>query len=87
INPSEAPGVGTPVAGGLAAASLAAALACLEGRPDLAAIELVEYSPRLDPDGATAEVAIDLLAGALCGRRGLRGSKQQAQVVSHTLGR
>jgi arginase family enzyme len=38
-------------------------------RPDLVAIELVEYLPRLDPDGRSARVAIDLLVAALCGPR------------------
>ena len=51
------------------------------GRPALAAIELVEYSPRLDRDGLTGRVAIDLLGAALCGPR------QDAQVVAETLQR
>jgi arginase family enzyme len=44
-------------------------LAQLSGIPELAAIELVEYCPRLDPDGRSARVAVDLLAAALCGAR------------------
>lgn len=67
VAPEEAPGVGTPVAGGLAGGPLAQALAVLRGAPALAAIELVEYCPRLDPDGSTARVAVDLLVSALCG--------------------
>ena len=67
VTPDEAPGVGTPVGEGLGAAELAAALAGIGGRPRLAAVELVEYCPRLDPDGRTARVAVDLLAAALCG--------------------
>jgi arginase family enzyme len=51
----------------LRGAELAAALAGIGGRPELAAVELVEYCPRLDPDGRSARVAIDLLAAALCG--------------------
>ena len=30
---------------------------------------LVEYLPRLDPDGASAAVAVELIAAALCGPR------------------
>lgn len=67
VTPEEAPGVGTPVRGGLAAAELAAALAGIGGRRELAAVELVEYCPRLDPDRRSARVAVDLLTAALCG--------------------
>jgi arginase len=75
VTPEEAPGVGTPVASGLRAAALAAALAAIGARRDLAAVELVEYCPRLDPDRRSARVAVDLLAAALGGRSG--GSQQQ----------
>lgn len=69
VTPEEAPGVGTPVREGLAGGELAAALAGIGGRPELAAVELVEYCPRLDPDRRSARVAIDLLAAALCGSK------------------
>jgi arginase len=75
VTPEEAPGVGTPVRSGLAARELAEALAGIGGRPGLAAVELVEYCPRLDPDRRTARVAVDLLAAALCGKSG--GPQQQ----------
>src|SRR5258706_389288 len=61
VTPEEAPGVGTPVAGGLGAGELAAALRRIGGRPGLSAVELVEYCPRLDADGCSARVAVDLL--------------------------
>jgi arginase len=67
VTPEEAPGVGTPVPGGISGAQLAAALAQLGGRADLLAVELVEYVPRLDPDRRSARVAIATLVGALCG--------------------
>jgi len=69
VTPEEAPGVGTPVPEGIAAAELARALHRLGSRPDLVALELAEYLPRLDPDGRSARVAIDLLLAALCGTR------------------
>ena len=74
VEPDEAPHVGTPVDGGVTGAELARALEDIAGRPGFAAVELVEYSPRLDHDGRTARVAVDLLAALLCGPR------QDAQV-------
>jgi arginase len=79
VTPEEAPNVGTPVAGGVTSAELARALQEVAGRPALAAIELVEYSPRLDRDGLTGRIAIELLGAALCGPR------QDAQVVAEAI--
>ena len=76
VTPEEAPGVGTPVPGGIAGAQLARALERIGGHPQLAAVELVEYCPRLDPTGGTARIAVDIAASALCGAR------EQAQVVT-----
>jgi arginase len=76
VTPDEAPGVGTPVPDGVSGAQLARALERIGGRPDLAAVELVEYSPRLDPTGRTARVAVEILTAALCGAR------QQPKVVA-----
>jgi arginase len=79
VTPEEAPNVGTPVAGGVTSAELARALQEVAGRPALAAIELVEYSPRLDRDGLTGRIAIELLGAALCGPR------PDAQVVAEAV--
>ena len=81
VTPEEAPNVGTPAKGGVSSAELARALERIPLRPGLAAVELVEYSPRLDRDGRTARVAIDLLAAALCGPR------QDAQVLAEAIQR
>jgi arginase len=69
VTPEEAPGVGTPVPEGIAAGELAHALRSLGARPELIAVELAEYLPRLDPDGRSARVAIELVLAALCGTR------------------
>jgi arginase len=69
VTPEEAPGVGTPVKGGIAGAALARAIERIGGRSDLAAVELVEYCPRLDRHGTTARIAVDIMAAALCGPR------------------
>jgi arginase len=81
VTPEEAPGVGTPVPDGIPGVELTRVLATIGGRPDLVAIELVEYLPRLDPDGRSARVAIDLLIAALCGPR------EEPQVVADALER
>jgi len=81
ITPEEVPHVGTPVAGGLASGALARGLERIAAHPALAALELVEYSPKLDRDGRSARVAVELLAAALCGPR------EEAQVVADTLRR
>jgi arginase len=81
VTPDEAPNVGTPVRDGVTSAELARALEDVSGMPGLAAVELVEYSPRLDRDGRTARVAIDLLSAALCGPR------EDAQVVADAVQR
>ena len=80
VTPDEAPGVGTPVPDGVSGAELGRALDGIGMRVDLAALELVEYSPRLDPGGATARVAVDLVRSALCGTSG--GTRQQPKVVA-----
>jgi len=81
VTPEEAPNVGTPVAGGVSSAHLARALKEVANRPGLAAVELVEYSPRLDRDGRTARVAVELLTAALCGPR------EDAQVLAEAVHR
>jgi len=79
ITPEEAPGVGTPVAGGLSGTELARSLARFGGSARLAALELVEYLPRFDRDGCSARVAVELIAAALCGPR------QDANVLADAL--
>ena len=69
VTPDEAPAVGTPVPDGVSGAELGRALQGIGERSNLAAIELVEYTPRLDPTGRTARVAVDLLVSALCRSR------------------
>jgi arginase len=69
ITPEEAPGVATPAPHGIRSRELAKALARAGGDPRLAALELVEYCPRLDRGARTAQVAVDLLLAALSGAR------------------
>lgn len=90
VSPEEAPAVGTPVAAGLSSPDLVHAMRRVAGHPKLAAIELVEYSPRLDKDGSSAAVAIELLAAALCVHGGGHGAPRagdDAQVLAEALQR
>jgi len=80
VTPDEAPAVGTPVPDGVSGAELGRALQGIGERANLAAIELVEYTPRRDPTGHTAKVAVDLLVSALCGKSGR--SREQPKVVA-----
>lgn len=68
IDPGEAPGVGTPVRGGvsLREAHLAMEIVC-DSRA-MVAMDLVEINPILDRANSTAELAVDLVASAF-GRR------------------
>jgi len=67
LDPSEAPGVGTPVRGGVSYREAHAALELLHqlAGDDLAALELVEVNPILDQHNRTAELAVELAASAL----------------------
>lgn len=64
IDPQEAPGVTTPVAGGLKGNELGLALRGLLRHRQLVAFEIAEYSPIRDRDGMTAQLALALIASA-----------------------
>ena len=54
IDPLQAPGVGSPVRGGLEAADVVSALSAYASDPLLRALEIVEYNPHLDRDAKTS---------------------------------
>ena len=62
-----------------------ATLAGLAGRPDLAAIEIVEYVPELDIDHRTAKLARDLLIALLAPQRAKRAPRQPALPTTNAL--
>ena len=68
VDPEQAPGVGTPVRGGITfrEAHLAMELAYTHG--GLAALELVEVNPILDEHNVTGNLAVDLARSALGAR-------------------
>ena len=60
LDPSEGPGVGTPVPGGLLRADMTDALALAHGDEKLLAVEIVEYNPYHDEHFVTARAIHDL---------------------------
>ncbi len=65
LDPSVAPGVGTPVSGGLSCGEMAAILRQAAASGLLGSLELVEVNPLIDPDGRTAGAMVGLAAVAL----------------------
>jgi len=65
VDPDEAPGVGTPVRGGITyrEAHLALELVCDSGR--MRGLEIVEVNPVLDVANRTAELAVELVMSAM----------------------
>jgi len=65
VDPREAPGVGTPVRGGITyrEAHLAMELICDSGR--MTSLEVVEVNPVLDEANRTALLAVELITSAL----------------------
>ena len=65
IDPTDAPGVGTPVSGGIPAAGLIEALRNCAADPALLALEVAEYNPQRDQQRKTAAVVEEILAATL----------------------
>ena len=70
IDPSEAPGVGTPVPGGATYREAHLAMELLADSGRLVGMDLVEINPVLDRGNRTAELAVELICSAL-GKRTL----------------
>jgi len=66
LDPDEAPGVGTPVRGGMTYREAHTAMELVHSEaPEVCALELVEVNPILDRENRTAELACELAASAL----------------------
>jgi len=65
IDPSEAPGTGTPVKGGLSFREAHLAMEMLYESGQLQSIEMVEINPILDTRNQTAALAVGLICSAL----------------------
>jgi arginase len=65
LDPEVAPGVGTPVAGGLTYREAHLALELVAESGLAGSFEVVEVNPILDRANATASLAVELVASAL----------------------
>jgi arginase len=65
IDPDDAPGVGTPVRGGLTYREAQLAMEMLAASGQLGSIEIAEVNPILDTGNRTARLAVELIASAL----------------------
>ncbi|GAD51830.1 agmatinase [Halarchaeum acidiphilum MH1-52-1] len=65
VDPSVAPGTGTPESGGLSAHQALAVMETLGGHDAVGAVDLMEVSPPFDPEGSTARLGAYLLVTLL----------------------
>jgi arginase len=65
VDPREAPGVGTPVFGGISRREAHLAMELLAQSGGIRSLDLVEVNPILDERNATAELAVELGLSAL----------------------
>ena len=65
LDPKEAPGVGTPVRGGLTYREAQLAMELIADCSQLVAMDVVEVNPILDRENATALLAVELVLSAL----------------------
>ncbi|WP_322510731.1 arginase [Chloroflexus sp.] len=65
LDPREAPGVGTPVSGGISAREAHLAMELIAESDGLRSLDIVEVNPILDERNATAELAVALALSAL----------------------
>jgi arginase len=68
VDPEYAPGVGTPVRGGLSYREAHLALELVAESSLLDSLEVVEVNPILDRENETAKLAVELVASALGAR-------------------
>jgi arginase len=68
VDPAVAPGVGTPVQGGLSYREAHLALELVAESGLMSSLDVVEVNPILDRENATATLAVDLVASALGAR-------------------
>ena len=65
VDPDVAPGVGTPVRGGLSYREAHLAMELVAESGLLGSMDIVEVNPILDRENVTAELAVELVASAL----------------------
>lgn len=65
VDPSDAPGVGTPVRGGVTYREAHLAMEMLHEEGVMSSLEVVEVNPILDQQNVTAELAVELILSAM----------------------
>jgi arginase len=65
VTPTDAPGVGTPIKGGLTYREAHLAAEMISSRPKLLSMEMVELNPILDNANVTGELAVSLICSVL----------------------
>jgi arginase len=68
VDPEEAPGVGTPLRGGLSYREVHLAMELVAEAGVMTSLEVVEVNPILDRENQTAELAVELVASAFGAR-------------------
>jgi arginase len=68
VDPEHAPGVGTPVRGGLSYREAHLALEVVAEHGGMSSLDVVEVNPILDRENATGKLAVELVASALGAR-------------------
>jgi arginase len=68
VDPEHAPGVGTPVRGGLSYREAHLAMEIVAESGLMSSLDIVEVNPVLDRENATAKLAVELVASALGAR-------------------
>ena len=68
LDPEVAPGVGTPVRGGLSYREAHLAMELIAESGLLGSLDVVEVNPILDRENETAKLAVELIASALGAR-------------------
>ncbi len=83
LDPSVAPGVGTPVPGGLTFREAHLALEMIADTDKLLSFDVVEVNPMLDAHNLTARIAVGLIASAL-GKSIIPRTSRRARPVAHS---
>jgi arginase len=68
VDPEHAPGVGTPVRGGLSYREAHLAMEIVAEHGGMSSLDVVEVNPILDRENATGKLAVELVASALGAR-------------------
>jgi arginase len=65
VDPSDAPGVGTPVRGGVTYREAHLAMEMIADSDSMASLEVVEINPVIDEHNRTALLGVELILSAL----------------------